>query len=60
MDVRILIGLVIRHIIGMAGGGLLVNGTITDGQIDMVAGAIMTLVAVAWSIWQKTKGAPNA
>lgn len=53
LHVSTVISLVIRHAIGLLGGGLLTSGAITDEGIQTIAGAIATLGALAWSAWQK-------
>lgn len=44
---------VLRHALTFAGGALSLNGTMSDGQLDLAVGAIVTLIGVAWSVWQK-------
>ncbi len=43
----------IRHLLTTAGGSLMANGWLTASDVDMIAGAIATLVGVAWSILHK-------
>lgn len=43
----------IRHILTFGGGFLASNGIITDGQVEMAVGAVVTLVGIAWSAWDK-------
>lgn len=46
---------VIRHILTLVGGGLVTNGTVTDGQLEIVTGAIVGIVGVVWSVFDKRK-----
>lgn len=47
----------IRHILTFGGGFLASNGFITEGQIELAVGAIITLVGIAWSAFDKKKTA---
>lgn len=46
-----------RHLATTAGGALASYGVITSGQVETVAGAILTLVGVALSAWDKVERA---
>lgn len=46
-------GALIRHILTAAGGSLVTNGLFTSAQWQDVVGGLMTIGAVAWSLWQK-------
>lgn len=43
----------IRHILTFGGGFLASNGWITEGQIEVAVGAVITLIGIAWSAWDK-------
>lgn len=43
----------IRHALTTAGGALATHGVIEAGQVEVGVGAIMALVGIGWSIWQK-------
>lgn len=55
-----LIGLLVRHGLGLAAGALLSNGTVTADQVNTTAGAVTAIVVVLWSILQKKKAAKAA
>ncbi|MEQ9634593.1 MAG: hypothetical protein RLW68_00765 [Devosia marina] len=44
---------VIRHVLTTFGGGLIGSGLIGDNEIGLIAGAVATLIGVAWSIVEK-------
>lgn len=44
---------VIRHVLTTFGGGLIGSGLIGDNEIGLIAGAVATLIGVAWSIIEK-------
>lgn len=52
-----LIGLLVRHGLGLAAGALLSNGTVSADQVNTTAGAVTAIVVVLWSIFQKKKAA---
>lgn len=45
----------IRQGLLAVGGGLVANGSISDGQVDAVAGALAILVSVGWMVWTHRK-----
>ena len=45
-----IIGGVVRHVVGAAGAVLVAKGVAEPGQIQEIAGALSTLIAVGWSI----------
>ena len=47
----------IRHILTFGGGFLASNGYITTSDVELVVGAIITLVGIAWSAFDKKKTA---
>ncbi|MEY4863757.1 MAG: hypothetical protein RLZ51_1852 [Pseudomonadota bacterium] len=46
-----------RHLATTAGGALASYGVITSGQVETVSGALLTLVGVALSAWDKVERA---
>jgi hypothetical protein len=48
---------IIRHVLTAAGGALVVKGTISAGDLQIAAGAITSLIGVAWSILAPEKKA---
>ena len=48
-----MIGGIIRALLAALGGGLLTSGVVSSDDLNIVAGAVATLVAAAWSIYQK-------
>lgn len=54
MIAKILPG-IIRHILTVLGGGFVADGWLTDNELNSAVGAILTLIGVGWSIWQKSR-----
>jgi hypothetical protein len=52
-----LIGLLVRHGLGLAAGALISNGSVSSDQLNTTAGAVTAIVVVAWSIFQKRRAA---
>lgn len=50
-----LIGLLVRHGLGLAAGALISNGSVSSDQLNTTAGAVTAIVVVAWSIFQKRR-----
>lgn len=48
---------IVRHVLTAAGGTLAGNGVLTDADANVAAGAIITLLGIAWSVWDKKKKA---
>jgi len=46
---------IIRHAIGFGGGILVGKGIVDQQSAQEVAGALMTLVSVGWSLFEKRK-----
>ena len=53
-----LVGVFVRHGLGLLAGGAITSGMVTSSQVEVAAGAITALVIVAWSVWQKRKSLP--
>ena len=51
---------VLRHGLTAGGGALVTNGLANSQTLDEAVGALMTLVGVAWSIWEKYKSKKQA
>lgn len=47
----------IRHLLTTVGGVLAAKGYIEAGQVEMVAGALATILGVVWSIYAKRRDA---
>lgn len=50
-----IIALLIRHLLTMYGGTLIEKGLLDQSQADTGVGAVLALVAIIWSIVQKTQ-----
>lgn len=44
---------ILRHLLTVSGGALAANGTVSSSELEQGIGAILTLVGIAWSIWNK-------
>ena len=44
---------IIRHSLTAVGGGLIASWGLNGSDVDMIAGALATIGAVAWSIYEK-------
>jgi hypothetical protein len=49
---------ILRHALTTAGGALVANGTISDGELQTGVGAVIAIVGLAWSIWEKRRAVP--
>lgn len=45
----------IRHLLTALGGALAAKGYIGSGDVELVAGALATIIGVAWSVYEKRK-----
>lgn len=52
MQMQVILGL-IRHILTTVGGAGITNGLLSDSDLQAAVGAIITLVGIAWSIYEK-------
>ena len=43
----------IRHMVGVAGGGLVTSGLLTSDQANQAVGAVMVIVPLAFSAYDK-------
>lgn len=55
MDIGVIVGLVLRHVLTGIGAAAVAKGYITEDVLTQVVGAVGTLAAVGWSFWQKAK-----
>lgn len=46
---------VLRHVLTTLGGGLVADGWLDGNELNTAVGAILALVGVGWSVWQKSK-----
>jgi len=46
---------IIRHVITTAGGALVAGGYIGQDELNLAVGAVITLIGVAWSAWDKKR-----
>lgn len=46
---------VARHVLNGAGGFLVGKGLLEQGQVEPLVGAVLLIVATAWSIYDKKK-----
>lgn len=44
---------VIRHAVTTAGGAIVANGLVTSAQLETLAGALVIVAGVIWSIVEK-------
>lgn len=55
MDMKLVAGALARHLLGIAGTWLVSRGLLDESAIEPTIGALLTVGAVAWSVWQKSK-----
>lgn len=48
---------VARHLLTAAGGALVAKGVVDAGTAEATIGALVTLIGVGWSIWEKGRRA---
>jgi hypothetical protein len=44
---------VFRHLLTAAGGALVAKGVVDAGTAEAAIGALVTLIGVGWSVWEK-------
>lgn len=49
------VGSTIRTVLATVAGGLVTNGYLDADTLNMLAGGIVALVTLGWSIWQKKR-----
>ena len=48
---------IVRHGLSFGGGFLVAKGLVTVDQANELAGAVITLLGVGWSVWKNRKAA---
>lgn len=56
MNVTI-VSAILRHVLTAAGGVAVARGYLDSGTLETAVGAVLTLVGLAWSIWDKKANA---
>lgn len=44
---------IVRHVLTILGGVLVSKGDLEAGQVELLTGAVVTVLGVAWSIYAK-------
>jgi hypothetical protein len=57
MELKELVGGIVRHVLTLAGGALTANGALDPTQAETLVGAAMAIFGVAWSVWAKRQAA---
>ncbi len=52
-------GAVIRTVLAGYGGSLVQEGYITADDVNAASGAVIIIVTLGWSIWQKKRASKN-
>ena len=55
MELKELVGGIVRHVLTIAGGALTANGALDPSQSETLIGAFMAVFGVAWSVWAKRR-----
>jgi len=50
---------IVRHGLLFGGGFLVAKGLVTVDQANELAGAVITLLGVGWSVWKNSKTPPT-
>ena len=45
---------IVRHVATAVGGGLIISGKADETLIQESIGALITIIGVVWSLWEKT------
>jgi hypothetical protein len=53
VEKSVVIGSVIRHMLTTAGGYFVSRGLIDASQVEPLAGSLLIIGGIVWSIWQK-------
>ncbi len=59
MNRDVILGLV-RHVLTIGGGFLIAKGVVDAPGLDTVVGALVTIIGVVWSIFDKKQADPPA
>jgi succinate-acetate transporter protein len=51
---------IVRHGLSFGGGFLVAKGLVSVDQANELAGAVITVLGVAWSVWKNKKTPPAA
>jgi len=46
---------VVRHLLSAIGGVVVYRGGVTQDEVELVIGGVMTVLAVLWSVYSKNK-----
>ncbi|MBX3732607.1 MAG: hypothetical protein KF791_08440 [Verrucomicrobiae bacterium] len=46
---------IVRHLLTVAGGGLVTSGSLTSSEMEQGVGALLTLAGIGWSLWAKRR-----
>lgn len=46
---------VLRHVLTTAGGAIAAQGHLSTDEVTTAVGAVLALLGVAWSVWEKRK-----
>lgn len=57
MNAQALLGLLLRHALTYGGGALTSKGFLTAEEADVAIGALVALIGLALSAWQKKRAA---
>lgn len=49
----VIVSAVLRHLLTAVGGIAVARGYLDSGTLETTVGAVLTIVGVAWSIWDK-------
>ena len=52
---KMIVGAIVRHAVSIAGTALAASGYATGSETDAITGGLTALVAVIWSIYQKSQ-----
>ena len=52
-----IIGGIVRTILAAVFGGMAAKGLMTDDEMQQIIGAVLTLIVLGWSVWQKSRRA---
>ena len=52
-----IMGAMLRHVLTLGAGALVSKGLIESAAAEQVVGALMAIVGVGWSVYQKLKAA---
>jgi hypothetical protein len=53
MDLQAIISGLIRHALTAGGGSAITSGLLSGNTVNLIAGTIVSVIGVVWSIWDK-------